>query len=162
MINLNNKIPDAPNFSYKEFVRSTTAIRYGIDNTPPDEKTWSNIEKLAVNVLQPLRNEFGGIRILSGYRSPKLNIKIGGSSTSNHCRGEAADIEPLEFGVKLIDILNFITVNLDFRWVIGEYLPQGWVHVDYREGANIKGIKLKDEKHNYTIVSSDYLNTIYV
>lgn len=161
MRNLKNKIPNAPNFTYNEFVKSMTAIRYDIDNIPPDEKTWTNIENLAVNVLQPIRNKFGRIRILSGYRSPKLNIKIGGSSTSNHCRGEAADIEPLENNVKLIDIVNFINSKLEFRWLICEYFPQGWIHIDYREGSNIKGIKLKDKKHDYIIVLADYLNTIY-
>ena len=161
MRNLYDKIPGAPNFRYKEFVKSMTALRYGINNIPPDEKTWRNIESLAVNVLQPIRNEFGGIRILSGYRSPKLNIKIGGSPTSNHCRGEAADIEPLNPEVTLLDIFNYINNYLKFRWVICEYFPTGWIHVDYREIDNIKGIKLKDEIHNYKIVNSEYINNLY-
>jgi len=158
---LNDKIPGAPNFRYKEFIKSMTAIRYGINNIPTNETIWKNIENLAVNVLQPIRNEFGRIYISSGYRSPKLNIKIGGSSTSNHCRGEAADIEPLESGITLLDIFNFIVDKLDFRWVICEYFKNGWIHIDYREDNNIKGIKLKDENHNYKIVTKEYINNLY-
>ena len=161
MRNLNDVIPGAPNFKYKEFVRSMTAKRKGIDNIPTDENVWKNLENLAVNVLQPLRNKFGRIRILSGYRCPELNVKIGGSATSNHCRGEAADIEPLEEGVELIDLVNYINNNLEFRWIIAEYFPDGWIHVDFRLGGNIKGLKLKNDTYHYAKVSPEFLNKLY-
>jgi hypothetical protein len=114
MRNLNKKIPGAKNFRYKEFIRSDVAIRLGINNIP-NEKQWRNIEKLAVNVLQPIRNKFGQIRITSGFRSIELNQAIGGSRYSNHCRAEAADVEPVDNNIKLVDIMEYIVENLEFR-----------------------------------------------
>lgn len=161
MRNLNNKIPGAPNFRYKEFIKSQTATRFGISNIPND-KQWENIERLAKNVLQPIRHAFGPIRINSGFRSKELNLKIGGSETSNHCKGEAADIEPWdEDQVSLLDILEWVVENLEFRNIILEYPTNGWVHVDFRTGNNLKIIKLKDKNHNYTTVTIDYLKQIY-
>ena len=158
--NLYEIIPGAPNFKYYEFTRSETALRHNLNNVPNEEYIWANIENLAANVLQPIRNKFGRIRILSGYRSPDVNIKIGGSKTSNHCRGEAADIEPIEKGVSLLDIMNFIHDNLEWRWMIAEYMPWGWIHIDYRNSGNIKGIKLKDKNHHYANVNMEFLNKI--
>jgi len=159
MRSLNSKIPGAPNFRYREFIRSQAASRLGIDNIPSDEQ-WVSLEKLAVRILQPVRNRFGSIRITSGYRSEQLNAEIGGSPYSNHCRGEAADIEP-SFSIKLIDVVSFIHDNLEFRNLIAEYFPWGWIHVDYREGANIKRLKLKDAEHNYEEVSIEELRESY-
>lgn len=160
MINLNKKIPGAKNFRYKEFVRSDTALRMGIDNTP-NERQWRNIERLAVNILQPIRNKFGRIRIVSGYRSYQLNKKIGGSKYSNHMKAEAADIEPVSIKVSLFDIVKYIVENLEFRTVILEYPFSGWIHSDYREGGNLKRIKLKDQNHNYKTVSMGYIRKLY-
>ena len=148
MRNLNDRIPGAKNFKYKEYVYSQTAMRLGIDNIPKYEITWLNIERVAVNVAQPIREEFGRIRILSGYRSYLLNIKIGGSQYSNHCLGEAIDIEPIEPGVSLLQIMNFIQDNLIWRWMIAEYFPDGWIHIDFRRKSNIQKVKLKDHLHH--------------
>ena len=158
--NLNERIPDAPNFIYREFVKSDTAIRLGIDNTP-NEEHWKCIEILASRVLQPIRNRFGRIQITSGYRSVKLCKAIGSSSNSNHTRGQAADIEPYSPNVSLVSIIEFIVNELDFRTVILEYPPDGWVHVDYRINGNSKLIKLKDNTHNYETVPLDFLISNY-
>ena len=160
MVNLNDKIPGAPNFRYKEFVRSDTALRLGIPNEPSDVQ-WTSIERLAVNVLQPIRNEFGSLRITSGFRSVELCEAIGSSSSSNHARGEASDIEPVDFDIRMIDMVEFIYNNLDFRTIIMEYFPDGWIHVDYREGGNLKRLKLKDANHNYTDVTLEEALSIY-
>jgi uncharacterized protein YcbK (DUF882 family) len=160
MINLNKRIPGARNFRYKEFIKSDVAIRKGISNIP-NEQQWKNIEKLAVNILQPIRKKFGRIRILSGYRSYELNKIIGGSSYSNHMKAEAADIEPVSVKVSLLDVVEYIVKNLEFRTVILEYPPLGWIHSDYREGGNIRRLKLKDKRHNYTNVTLDYLKDLY-
>lgn len=158
--NLNSKILNAENFRYREFIRSDTAIRLGIDNTPTDDH-WENIEKLAVNILQPVREALGRIRITSGYRSPELNIAIGGSKYSNHCRGEASDIESGE-DVSLIELLEWVYNNTQFRTLIAEYFDSdGWVHVDYRKGKNLKRLRLKDKNHNYKIVTLDYIKELY-
>lgn len=161
MRDLQARIPGAPSFKYKEFVKSDAATRLGINNIPTDEE-WEKIELLAVMVLQPVRNHFGRIRITSGFRAKKLNKTIGGSTTSNHCRGEASDIEPLEEGVTLLDVIKWIYENLEFRTLILEFPPDGWVHVVYREGGNLKRLKLKDRNHNYQNVSIDYLEELYL
>lgn len=160
MIDINDKIPGAPNFKYREFIKSDTAIRKGIDNTPTDEH-WENIEKLAVNVLQPARKALGRTRITSGYRSKKLNKAINGSKKSWHCFGCAADIEPLRASVSLLDLLEWIYNNCEFRELIAEFFSEGWVHVAYVEGRNIHRLKLKDKNHNYKIVSLDYVKSLY-
>ena len=160
MRKLNDKIPGAESFSYKEFVRSQTALRKGIKNEPTDEE-WECIEKLAVNILQPVRNEFGRIRITSGFRSVELCEAVGSNKNSNHARGQAADIEPIDPKTKLIDVVEFICSGLEYRAVIAEYFPDGWIHVAYREGGNIKKLKLKDEKHSYEEVSLNYLKSLY-
>ncbi len=158
--NLNNKIPNAVNFQYKEFVKSTIAIRFNILNEP-SEKEWLKIETLAVNVLQPVREKFGGIRITSGYRCEELNTKVGSGSYSNHIKGEAVDIEPLNINITNLDVLIWIYENLEFRTLIYEYGHDGWIHVDFRDGGNNKTLKLKDKDHNYTEVTVNYLKQIY-
>jgi hypothetical protein len=160
MRNLNKKIPGAPNFRYKEFIKSDVALRKNIINIP-NEKQWRNIEKLAVNILQPIRNEFGSIRITSGFRSIELCLAIGSFKWSNHAKGEAADVEPFDDNVKLVDIMEYRVENLEFRTVIAEWFPGGWVHSDYREGGNLKRIKLKDKNHHYKTVSMEYIRKLY-
>jgi hypothetical protein len=158
--NLNKKIPGAPNFRYKEFIKSDVAIRKNIRNIP-NEKQWRNIEHLAVNVLQPIRKKFGQIRITSGFRSVELNQTIGGSRYSNHCRGEASDIEPVDTNIKLVDIMEYIVENLEFRTIIAEFFPAGWIHIVFREEGNHKRIKLKDKNHHYKTVSMEYIRKLY-
>lgn len=160
MRNLYDYIPGAPNFQYREFIRSNTATRYNINNTP-NETQWQKIEKVSTNILQPVRKKFGPIRITSGFRSPELCILIGSSIHSNHTRGEAVDFEPVNTSINMLDIVKFIYLNFEFRTLIFEYPPEGWIHVDYRTGGNLKRLKLKDSKHNYDNVSLDYLTSLY-
>lgn len=168
MRNLNNKIQieeiivkkTNSNFTYNELVRSATAARLGIKNIPTEEQ-WQCIEILVANVLQPIRNVFGGLRITSGFRSPLLCIALRSSETSNHTKGQAADIEPISTTIRLIDMMNWIYDNLEFRELIAEHFPNGWIHVAFREGANNRQIKLKDKKHNYYRCDMEYINGIY-
>ena len=153
-----NGVPS--NFQYKEFIKSITALRRGIKNVPK-ESQWQSIEKLVIFILQPLRTRFGRVRITSGFRSPELCEAIGSSKSSNHTRGEAADIEPLAKNVTLMDILKYTHKNLPHRELIAEYFPDGWVHVAYREGANTETLKLKDEHHNYERVDLEYIVELY-
>ena len=157
---LDSKIPGAPNFRYKEVVKSDTALRLGIENIP-NEKQWQCIEKTAKLIVQPVREKFGGIKITSGFRSVQLCIEIGSSRTSNHTRGQAIDFEPVNPKIKLFDILEWIHNNLKYRELIAEFLPSGWIHCAYREGDNSRILKLKDNNHHYKRVNLEYIRKIY-
>jgi zinc D-Ala-D-Ala carboxypeptidase len=158
--NLEDKMPMAPNFRYKEFVRSATALRLGIRNIP-NEQQWRSIERVAEHIIQPVREKFGPIRITSGFRSVELCRNVGSSSKSNHTRGEAIDFEPVSSNVKLIEIVKWIHMNLDYREMIAEYFPDGWVHVAYRLNKNIRKLKLKDPTHSYSTITMPDLLRIY-
>lgn len=124
------------NFRLSEFLVTST----GIANIPTKEVI-DNIQKLVDNVLQPLRELYGKpIIITSGYRSPKVNKAVGGSTTSGHMLGTAADITA---GHRHLNekLYNIIRDNFEFRQLIDEYNFQ-WVHIEYREGDN-KGQLLK-------------------
>jgi len=155
----NQTIPGAPNFKYKEFIFSPIAIRYRIDNTPP-KKVIKNIEQLAVNLLQPVRNKFGPIRITSGYRCKELNKLVKGSITSNHLFGYAADFVPIKDDVKLIDILEYIYNELEYYELIAEWFPNGWIHAAYRKGKSSDIIKLRDKEHFYTRIQFNELKSM--
>ena len=127
------------NFTMAEFIKSDTANRLGIDNTPEGEHL-ENAKALFENVVQKVRDHFGPTVINSGYRCPELNEAVRGSKTSQHCHGEAADIEVP--GVANGDLAQWIVDNLEFDQVILEfYTPgqpsSGWVHVTYKkDGSN--------------------------
>ena len=127
------------NFSMAEFTKSQTAERKGIDNTPQGEHLEA-AKALFENVVQKVRDHFGPTVINSGYRCPELNEAVGGSSKSQHCHGQAADIEVP--GVANGDLAEWICDNLDFDQLILEfYTPgvpdSGWVHVSYKaDGSN--------------------------
>jgi zinc D-Ala-D-Ala carboxypeptidase len=131
------------NFTMAEFTKSQTAERKGIDNTPQGEHLEA-AKALFENVVQKVRDHFGPTVINSGYRSPELNEAVGGSSKSQHCKGEAVDIEVP--GVANADLANWIVDNLEFDQVILEfYTPgipdSGWVHVSYKaDGDNRRSI----------------------
>ena len=122
------------NFTLQEFVRSQTAARRNIDNTP-DAAIIARLKLLVDEVLQPVRDSFyRPVRITSGYRSPRLNRAIGGSRNSQHMRGEAADFEIP--GVSNCVVSKWISDNLKYDQNILEfYTPgqpnSGWVHVSY-------------------------------
>ena len=162
MINLNDKILDADNFTYGEFIRSSIANRFNINNYPDNDQIWKNIESLAINCLQPIRNQFGPIRILSGFRCPALNKAVGGSKTSNHLNASSCDFEPINTNIKLIEIIDWIHDNLKWKELIAEYFDRdGWVHIAFKDDNFTDKIKLKDKNHNYSIVDIKYLDKLY-
>jgi hypothetical protein len=122
------------NFSLKELTKSDTATRLGIDNTP-NEETIDNLKMLCEKVLQPVRDHFGkSVTVNSGYRSSETNQATGGSKSSDHVKGQAADIEIA--GVANADLAQWIMDNLDYTQLILEFYTQGvpdsgWVHVSY-------------------------------
>lgn len=160
MIDLEDKINGAPNFQYKEFIKSNTAKRKNISNVPTEEH-WRRIEDLAINFLQPIRNKFGRIRITSGYRSVELCEAVGSNKYSNHAKGQAVDFEPLRKGVSMIEVMEWIVINLEFRELIAEYFPDGWIHGAFRIENNANLIKLKDDTHNFELVPFGYIKNIY-
>jgi hypothetical protein len=120
--------------SLAEVSRSETAKRKGINNTPSGAHL-ENFKKLAENVFEPIREHFGvPIHISSGYRSKELNSAIGGSSTSQHCQGEAIDIDMDGTSITNAQIFYFIKDNLIFDqmiWEFGTDKNPDWVHVSY-------------------------------
>ena len=131
-------------FQLSEFTRSQVAARKGIDNTPGIVEQ-RNLLHLARN-LENVRNRLDGspIRISSGYRCPELNEAIGGSKTSAHRRGLAADFECP--GIPNIEIFQRLFRKATYDQLIGEYLSAdddaaGWIHI----GLAPEGAKLRDE-----------------
>ena len=126
------------NFNLAEFTKSQTAIRKGIKNKP-GRKEIHNLKLLCKNILQPLRDSFGLVIINSGYRSPELNKAIGGSIHSQHCLGQAADIEIPE--INNLDLACDIQEAGNFDQLILEYHDEeepssGWVHISYKQKGN--------------------------
>jgi zinc D-Ala-D-Ala carboxypeptidase len=122
------------NLALAEVTRSETAKRRGISNMPTPEHI-ENFKLLAEKVFQPIREHFGvPIYISSGYRSKALNTAIGGSLTSQHCSGEAIDIDMDGTSVTNAQIFNYIKDNLSFDqliWEFGTDSNPNWVHVSY-------------------------------
>jgi hypothetical protein len=115
-------------------MRSETAKRKGISNMPTPEHI-ENFKLLAENIFQPIRDHFGVPIILSsGYRSKELNTAVGGALSSQHCTGEAIDIDMDGTTVKNAEVFNFIKDNLNFDqliWEFGTDSNPDWVHVSY-------------------------------
>jgi zinc D-Ala-D-Ala carboxypeptidase len=137
--------------SYKEGVRSNTAIRRGIDNTPNDEQL-KNMELIAENIFEPLRAYVGGpIKINSFFRCPELNKAIGGSNRSQHCKGQAMDIDDTFGRCTNAEMYHFIKEHLDFDqmiWEFGDDDNPNWVHVSYVSPEKNRNRCLKAYKEN--------------
>jgi hypothetical protein len=122
------------NLSLAEVMRSETAKRKGVSNMPTPEHI-ENFKKLAEKVFQPIREHFGvPIHISSGYRSAALNKAVGGSSSSQHCTGEAIDIDMDGTSITNKQIFDFIKEHLEFDqmiWEFGTSTNPDWVHVSY-------------------------------
>jgi len=144
------------NFTLAEMVKSDTALRHDMDNTPGETEI-ENLKRLCEQVLQPVREHFKtGVKVNSGFRHPEVNAKVGGSKTSDHCKGQAADIEIP--GIPNADLAKWIMDNLTYTQLILEfYTPgvpdSGWVHVSY-DPANLK-------KENLTATKQDG-KTVYL
>ena len=137
--------------SYRESVYSTTATRRGIDNTPNDEQL-TNMELIAEEVFEPLRTYVGGpIKINSFFRSPDLNTAIGGSKTSQHCKGQAMDIDDTFGKMTNAEMYHWIKDNLDFDqmiWEFGDDDNPDWVHVSYVSPKDNRNRCLKAYREN--------------
>ena len=145
--------------SDREGVYSTTATRRGIDNTP-DKEHLDNMKLLAEKIFEPLRKWVGGpIRINSFYRGPELNKAIGGSSKSQHCKGQAMDIDDNGCHKTNAEMYAWIKDNVEFDqmiWEFGDDDNPNWVHVSYvspEENRNrcLKAYK-QDGKTKYMVI----------
>jgi uncharacterized protein YcbK (DUF882 family) len=142
------------NFTLSEMTKSETALRYGMDNTPTESEI-ENLRILCESVLQKVRDYYGmGVKVNSGFRHPLVNAKVGGSTTSDHCKGFAADIEIP--GVANADLAEWIKENCEFRQLILEFYTvgvpdSGWVHVSYNPADNKKQVLTATKKDGKTV-----------
>lgn len=132
------------NFSLREMTASATAERDGIDNTPSLEVV-GHINELCDNLLQPLRDAWGKpIRVTSGYRCPELNSKVGGSRTSAHLIGYAADLQADNYG----DFVRFAVAWLKGRDFDQCLIERGggaeWLHIGYKDGKGRQRRQIKN------------------
>ena len=128
------------NFSLSEIIHSNTAIRKGIDNAPT-AKHLQNIQLLIKQVVQPMRSSIGAIRISSGYRNPKLNRAIGGSTRSQHCKGEALDLQFWKGGNMNNKVMYDWILNndIEFDQMINEF-DFSWIHISLKKNSNRKQV----------------------
>lgn len=156
-IKINKVMNLSQNLPLSEVIKSNTATRKGIDNTPNKEHI-ENLKYIAVNVFQPLRDHFNTpIYISSGYRSKKLNKAVGGSPTSFHCYGMALDIDQdnRNSPVTNSDIFFYIKDNLPFTeliWEFGNKNSPDWVHVAIdSKRPHEKSIKIAEKINGKTV-----------
>jgi hypothetical protein len=121
------------NFSLSELIKSDTAIRRGINNNPNAGQI-ENLKLLCENILQPVRDHFGRVKVTSGFRSPELCVAIGSSVNSQHAKAEAADFECP--GVDNAELADWIHRELPYDQLILEfYTPgepnSGWIHCSW-------------------------------
>ncbi|SFK75495.1 Peptidase M15 [Nitrosomonas aestuarii] len=139
-------------FTLHELIRSQTATRLGIDNTP-DANVVQNLKYLCVTILEPLRARYGQpFTPSSGYRSVGLNTTIGGSPKSQHMTGQAVDIEIP--GVSNYDLALYASNNLDYDQIILEHFNpsdphSGWVHISTTKHNNRRECLTYNRKHGY-------------
>ena len=121
------------NFTLSELIKSDTAIRKGINNNPNAEQI-EKLKALCENILQPVRDHFGRVKVTSGYRSPELCTAIGSSINSQHAKAEAADFEVID--TDNAELADWIHSNLSYDQLILEYYTpgepnSGWIHCSY-------------------------------
>lgn len=146
-------------FSDRELYASSTAKKYGIDNTPTQE-AWGNLYALRDNVLNPAREQYGScIFVNCAYRSPEVNKLVGGVATSQHVTGQAADIttKSVEGNRKLFAILMEMG---NFDQIIWE--GQGaWIHVSFSSSMNRHSVLAQNANgKGYTNIAQNWQTAI--
>ena len=139
----------SPHFTLAEMTKSQTALRLGLDNNPSQQEAFALV-KLCVEVLEPVRTEFERpVIINSGFRAPAVNDAIGSLPTSQHCKGEAADIEIP--GIDNFAVYTWLGETVAFDQLILEFYTDGepmsgWVHVSYVSPDANRGERLRVNK----------------
>ena len=131
------------NFTLSELIKSDTAIRKGINNNPNAEQI-EKLKALCENILQPVRDHFGGVKITSGFRSPELCTAIGSSVNSQHAKAEAADFECI--GTDNAELFDWIKNNLEPDQLILEFYTPGEPNSG---GFTAHGSRTNQEHHSY-------------
>ena len=136
------------NFVLSEITKSNTAKRLGIKNEP-EKKHLENMQRLVTNLIQPMRDALGPIRISSGYRNPQLNRAIGGSTKSQHCKGQAVDIQFFKKGKMCNkEIYDWvIKEEIEFDQMINEF-DYAWIHISLRPDNKNRRMILEAYKDN--------------
>ena len=120
--------------TYAEAIHSNTAKRKSIDNTPNPTQV-DTMKMTAEMVFEPLRTWVGGpIKVNSFFRSAELNEAIRGAASSQHCKGQAIDIDDVYGHKTNADMFMYIRENLDFDQLISEFgtdMNPNWIHVSY-------------------------------
>ena len=134
--------------SFEECTKSSTADKLGIINNNPNESVIENMKLLAEKVFEPIREHFGKpIHVSSMFRGMPLNQAVKGSITSQHCSGQAMDIDMDSKGKPTNkEVFDYIKANLEFDQLINEF-DYSWIHVSYVKGKNRKQV-LKAKKVN--------------
>ena len=159
------------NFTLQELTHSNTAVRLGIENTPDKEGIW-NLTLLATELLQPIRDRIGALRVTSGYRSPELNA-IFGANRSQHMLCEAVDLQFVKRG-KMDNLQIYqavIDLDLDFDQLILEFgdstmyndpMHPSWCHISWTVRENRKQVLVayKDENNKTKYIPINNLNSI--
>ena len=153
------KISD--HITYAEAIHSNTAKRRGIDNTPNEVQVLS-MKLLADKIFEPLREWVGGpIKVNSFFRSTALNEAIGGAASSQHCKGQAIDIDDVYGRKTNADMYHWIQMNLDYDqmiWEFGTDMQPNWIHVSYVSEEKNRNKCLKAYKEHgrtkYKVISS--------
>lgn len=136
-----------PHFTKAEFERSSTAIRLGLDNVCPETLVPNMLD--VAKALELVRAHFNApVHVTSCFRSPKVNAAVGGSATSAHRFGHAADFEVQ--GVANIDVCRWVAENIpSFDQIIYEFGPSGWCHIGF--GGKRKELLTATRNNNRTV-----------
>jgi len=153
------KISD--HITYAEAIHSNTAKRKSIDNTPSQVQV-DAMKLIAEKIFEPLRKWVGGpIKVNSFFRSETLNEAIGGAASSQHCKGQAIDIDDVYGRKTNADMYHWIQMNLDYDqmiWEFGTDMQPNWVHVSYVSEEKNRNKCLKAYKEHgrtkYKVISS--------
>ena len=132
------------NFTLSELIKSYTATRRGINNTP-HQSVIDNLKYLCENLLQPIRDMAGVVTINSGYRSPALNKAVGGAKKSQHLTGQAVDFESMQYSNielgKMIEESGLVFDQLIYEFVSKKNPRSGWIHISLvKNGTNRKQV----------------------
>jgi len=138
----------SPHFSLDEMIKSQTALRKGLDNNPDGDQLEAMVD-LCEYVLEPIRKYWNRpVIVSSAFRAPEVNKAIGGKNTSQHTKGQAADIEIP--GVDNLDLYHWIGQSVEFDQLILEFYSgepaSGWVHVSYVSRETNRRERLRIDK----------------